>query len=225
MLARQSTSSPAVSTPENPPPITTKCPSRARTAGSCSSSMRAILRSTMLRTCIASPTVLSARPCSASPGSRSRRARLPNASSRCSYGWSTAPASVSTRSVRRLVSIGGHPPHDEARRPDHLPDRRDHLLREHRRAERLGQHGVERGVALVADQQKLVTGGKPPIERPQQRGAGEPAADDRDRLHVVPPAGRVGRTSCGDPGPGALFATWSAGARIAYIRGRTRDRP
>ena len=55
MLRRQSTSSPAVSTPEKPPPMTTKWPSRRRTAGSVSSSICATRRSTMLRMCIASP--------------------------------------------------------------------------------------------------------------------------------------------------------------------------
>ena len=45
-----------------------------------SSSMRASRRSTTLRMCIASPTVFSGIACSAMPGIRSRRARLPNAS-------------------------------------------------------------------------------------------------------------------------------------------------
>ena len=49
-----------------------------------------------------------------------------------------------------------HATHDEAGAREHLPDRCDGLLGKDRCAERLGQHRVERRVALLADQYELV---------------------------------------------------------------------
>ncbi len=94
-----------------------------------------------------------------------------------------SPASVDAVSVLRRVDRATRPMTKRVRQ--HLPDRGDDLLRKDRRAERLGQHRIERRVALLADQDELEAGRQPAVERARERGAGEAAADDDDGLHMI----------------------------------------
>ena len=82
--------------------------------------------------------------------------------------------------LRREIDLGDAP-HDEARTPDHLPDRSDDLLRENRRAYRFRQHRSEGRVAFLVDQQQLVTLRQLALQRTGQRGPGKSAADNGDR--------------------------------------------
>ena len=157
MPRRQSTSSPAVSTPEKPPPITTKWPSRRRTAGS------------LVELDARDPAQHRVADVHRVADGLEREAVLGEA------GQQVEARAVAEREhevLVRLLELAGervaraascalgstrrHAAHDEARAADHLPDRRHDLLGEHRRADRLGQHRVERRVALVADEQELV---------------------------------------------------------------------
>ena len=138
-----------------------KWPSRRRSTGSLSSSMRAMRCSTRLRMCSASPTSLSGSACCARPGTSSRLARVPNANTTCSKPIATAGPPVSSpRPPPREID-----PHTRPSRSacgDHLPDRRDDMLGEHRGADDLGQHRVEGGVALLADQHDARVAGSRP---------------------------------------------------------------
>jgi hypothetical protein len=91
--------------------------------------------------------------------------------------------------LRFEVSIhvidAGDAPHDELaaaipRRAEHLADRRNHVLRKHRGADHLGQHRVEGGVALLADQHHAVAARQLALQRLGECRAGEAAADDDD---------------------------------------------
>ncbi len=157
MPRRQSTSSPAVSTPEKPPPMTTKWPSRRRmSASALELDARDAAQHHVADVHRVADGLERRARARARPGSRSRRARLPKASTRCSLGSIVrSPASVDARQRaarrdRRAVTR----PMTKRACAQHLADRRDHLLGKHRRAERFGQHRVERRVALLADQQR-----------------------------------------------------------------------
>ena len=98
-----SASSASASTPAYPPPTTMNVSSRRRSAGSIVVSAASSRDSTWLRRKMASPMVLNAMPCSASPGIGSVRATEPGATTSTSkpsaVTWPSASSTVTSRSA------------------------------------------------------------------------------------------------------------------------------
>ena len=162
MSRRLSASAPAVSTPEKPPPITMKCPSRCRSSWSVSSSMRASRRSARLRRCAASPIVLS--------GNRVLRRARNHVEARSSperqhdvvVGKYTASGEGVASDVRCTKSILVTRPITKRALRTICRIGATICSGKHASADHFRQHRGERRVAFLVDHQQLVAGGSLP---------------------------------------------------------------